>query len=138
MSAKDIFHKAVRLALEKDNWHITHDPLSITIDGIEFYIDLAAERLLAAEKDGQKIAVEVKSFLGKSEVSEFHTALGQTLNYRSALRRKQPERVLYLAVPSEVYQDFFLIQFIQEVIAEHKLKLLVFEPIKQEIVVWKE
>ena len=68
MSAKDIFHNTVRLALEKDNWFITHDPLSITVDGIEFPIDLGAE------KEGQKIAVEVKSFLGKSEISEFHTA----------------------------------------------------------------
>lgn len=99
---------------------------------------MAAERLLAAEKDGQKIAVEVKSFVGKSEVSEFHTALGQTLNYRSAMRKKQPDRTLYLAVTSEVYRDFFLIQFIQEVIAEHGLKLIVFEPSKQEIVLWKE
>jgi len=138
MSAKDIFHGAVRLALEKDSWKITHDPLSITVDGIEFYIDLGAERLLAAEKEGQKIAVEVKSFIGKSEVSEFHTALGQTLNYRSALRRKERDRLLYLAVPYEVYREFFLIQFIQEVIAEHQLKLLVFEPSKQEIILWKE
>ncbi|OCR00914.1 fatty-acid oxidation protein subunit alpha [Oscillatoriales cyanobacterium USR001] len=138
MPAKDIFHGAVRSALEKDSWKITHDPLSITVDGIEFYIDLAAERLLAAEKEGQKIAVEIKSFVGKSEVSEFHTALGQSLNYRSALRKKQPDRLLYLAVPSEVYREFFMIQFIQEVIAEHRLKLLVFEPSQQEIVLWKE
>jgi hypothetical protein len=55
-----------------------------------------------------------------------------------ALRRKQPNRILYLAVPSEVYREFFLIQFIQEVIAEHKLKLLVFEPSKQEVILWKE
>ncbi|VXD24099.1 hypothetical protein PL8927_790186 [Planktothrix serta PCC 8927] len=60
------------------------------------------------------------------------------LLYRSALRKKQPDRLLYLAVPSEVYREFFLIQFIQEVIAEHRLKLLVFEPSQQEIVLWKE
>ncbi|MEH2011698.1 XisH family protein [Nostoc sp.] len=138
MSAKDIFHNAVRLALEKDSWNITHDPLSITIDGIEFYIDLGAERLLAAEKEGQKIAVEVKSFLGKSEISESHTALGQTLNYRSVLRKKESDRILYLAIGSEIYKEFFMIPFIQEVIAEHKLKLLIFEPIKQEIILWKE
>ncbi|OYE03920.1 XisH family protein [Nostoc sp. 'Peltigera membranacea cyanobiont' 232] len=138
MSAKDFFHNAVRLALEKDNWLITHDPLSITVDGIEFRIDLGAERLLAAEKEGQKIAVEVKSFLGKSEISEFHTALGQTLNYRSVLRKKESDRILYLAIGYEIYKDFFLIPFIQEVITEHQLKLLIFEPIKQEIVLWKQ
>jgi hypothetical protein len=31
MSAKDFFHNAVRSALEKDNWLITHDPLSFEL-----------------------------------------------------------------------------------------------------------
>lgn len=138
MSAKDFFHNAVRLALEKDGWLITNDPLSFTVDALDFRIDLGAERLLGAEKEGQKIAVEIKSFLGPSEVSEFHTALGQTLNYRSVLRKKEPDRILYLAIGNEIYKEFFLIPFIQEIIAEHQLKLLIFEAIKQEIVLWKE
>ena len=138
MSAKDFFHNAVRLALEKDGWLITDDPLSFTVDGLDLRIDLAAERLLGAEKEGQKIAVEIKSFLGPSDVSEFHTALGQTLNYRSVLRKKEPDRILYLAIGNEIYKEFFLIPFIQEIIAEHQLKLLIFEAIKQEIVLWKE
>ncbi|UUO17510.1 XisH family protein [Dolichospermum heterosporum] len=138
MSAKDFFHNAVRLALEKDGWLITDDPLSFTVDTLDFRIDLGAERLLGAEKEGQKIAVEIKSFLGPSDVSEFHTALGQTLNYRSVLRKKEPNRILYLAIGNEIYKEFFLIPFIQEIIAEHQLKLLIFEAIKQEIVLWKE
>ncbi|WP_231395384.1 XisH family protein, partial [Dolichospermum circinale] len=60
MSAKDFFHNAVRLALEKDGWLITDDPLSFTVDGLDFRIDLGAERLLGAEKEGQKIAVETE------------------------------------------------------------------------------
>ena len=138
MSAKDFFHNAVRLALEKDGWLITDDPLRFIVDTIEFPLDLGAERLLAAEKEGEKIAVEIKSFLGKSAISEFHTALGQTLNYRSVLRKKEPDRILYLAIGKEIYKEFFLIPFIQEIIAEHQLKLLIFEAIKQEIVLWKE
>ena len=138
MSAKDFFHNAVRLALEKDGWLITDDPLRFIVDTIEFPLDLGAERLLAAEKEGEKIAVEIKSFLGQSEVTEFHTALGQTLNYRSVLRKKEPDRILYLAIGKEIYKEFFLIPFIQEIIAEHQLKLLIFEAIKQEIVLWKE
>ncbi len=56
-------------------------------------IDLAAEKLIAAERENEKIAVEVKSFLEKSSaISEFHTALGQFINYRGALRRREPER----------------------------------------------
>jgi hypothetical protein len=138
MSARDTVHNAARSALEKDGWTITHDPLTLKVDELDFYIDLGAERLLAAQKAGQKIAVEIKSFLGASEVTEFHLALGQTLNYRSALRKTQPERALYLAIPFDAYRDFFIIQFIQDVIAEYQVKLLIFDPVKEEIVLWKE
>ncbi len=136
MPAKDLFHNTVKTSLEKDGWKITDDNLFIKIDKIEFYIDLAAERILVAEKAGQKIAVEVKSFIGVSVVTEFHTALGQFLNYRSALRKKQPERILYLAVSFDIYDDFFTSSFIQEVVAEHQLKMLIFDPQKEEVVLW--
>ncbi len=100
MSAKDVFHEVVKKALQKDGWQITHDPLSISVGGVSLSIDLAAEKLIAAEREGEKIAVEIKSFLERSSaISEFHTALGQFINYRGALKRRQPERVLYLAVP---------------------------------------
>ncbi|NEU71284.1 fatty-acid oxidation protein subunit alpha [Hassallia byssoidea VB512170] len=138
MSARDIFHNAVRVALEKDGWIITHDPLSIKVDEIDFYIDLGAERILAAQKAGQQIAVEIKSFLSASEVSDFYVALGQTLTYRSALRKKYPNRILYLAISEDIYQDFFVRPFIQEVIVEYQLKLLIFSPIKEEVLLWKE
>lgn len=137
MSAKDIFHKTVRLALEKEGWIITHDPLFIKVEELDFFIDLAGEKFIAAEKDGLKIAVEIKSFIGASDLASFYVALGQFLSYRFALRKKQPERVLYLAISQDIYSDFFSNQFIQELIAEYQLKLL-FEVIKEEIVLWKE
>ena len=138
MSAKDIFHQSVCLALEKDGWRITNDPLHIKINDVEFYIDLGAERLIAAEKAGQQIAVEIKSFLGASEVKEFHLALGQILNYRLALKQYQPERTLDLAIPKDTYEDFVSRQFIQDSIAEYKIKLLICDSIKQEVALWKE
>ena len=76
MSAKDKFHNAVKAALHKDGWIITDDPLFFRFGGVEVYIDLAAEKLFLAEKEGEKIAVEVKSFLGTSAISDFHKALG--------------------------------------------------------------
>ena len=60
---------------------------------------LGAERVLSAERDGQRIAVEIKSFTGPLLVSNFHTALGQFLNYRLALEMSDPQCQLYLAVP---------------------------------------
>ncbi len=108
MSNRDLFHPVVKTALIKDNWIITHDPLSISFGGVDMSIDLGAEKLIGAEKDQQKIAVEIKNFLPKtSAIYEFHTALGQYINYRSALRQEEPERLLYLAVPLISYHNFF-------------------------------
>lgn len=139
MPARDLFHNTVCIALEKDGWTITHDPLSLKVDNLEFYIDLGAERvLLAAQKKGQQIAVEIKSFMGISDVSEFYVALGQTLTYRSALRKAHPERVLYLAISEDIYIEFFVKPLIQEIVAEYRIKLLIFNPTQEEVVLWKE
>jgi hypothetical protein len=69
--ARDRFHGAVRRALEKDGWLVTADPYIVRFDRTTVEIDLAAEQLLAAERAGQKIAVEVKSFLGPSRCMIF-------------------------------------------------------------------
>lgn len=55
---------------------ITADPLKIRIERVKFEIDLAAEKVLAADKAGRKIAVEIKSFLNSSVITDFHSALG--------------------------------------------------------------
>ncbi len=91
---------------------------------------------MAAEKDNQFIAVEVKNFLAPSTVSEFHEAIGQFINYRIALRLKQPERVLYLAVPLFTYEEFFLEEVVRISIAENAVKLLIFDPELQAVVQW--
>jgi hypothetical protein len=138
MSAKDIFHNVVRLALEKDGWIITNDPLYLRVSPkIGMYIDLGAEKLLAAERSGQKIAIEIKSFLGLSAIQEFHLALGQFLNYRLALGKLEPERVLYLAVPEDVYIEFFTDAFIQQAVEIYQLNLIVFNPVQETIALWK-
>ena len=99
MPTKDIFHDAVKNALEKDGWIITEDSIYLDFGGVEIFIDLGAEKLIAAEREGEKIAVEIKSFVGGSAISQFHTALGQFINYRTALSQEEPERELYLAIP---------------------------------------
>ncbi|AUS98940.1 fatty-acid oxidation protein subunit alpha [Nostoc sp. CENA543] len=134
MSARDVFHEVVKTALKKDGWQITDDPLTISVGGVNLSIDLAAEKLIAAERQGQKIAVEVKSFLKQSSaISEFHTALGQFINYRGALRKVEPDRVLYLAVPLTTYKTFFQLDFPKEMITENQLKMLVYD-VEQEVI----
>lgn len=73
----------MKSALQKDGWRITHDLLLIRIENItDMYIDLGVKRIIAAEKEGQIITIEVKSFIGTSTISEFHTAVGQFINFR--------------------------------------------------------
>jgi hypothetical protein len=80
--AKDIFHQTVKEALEKDGWTITHDPFILEKGlGAKLEIDLGLEKIITAQKGTEKIAVEVKSFLKPSLINEFHTVLGQYLNY---------------------------------------------------------
>jgi XisH protein len=136
MSAKDLFHDAVKRGLEKDRWHITNDPLELEWEEVKVKIDLAAERLIAAERDHIKIAVEIKSFIGTSAISDFHTALGQFLNYRILLEVNDPDRLLYLAVPLDAYEVFFQSRFAQTTIERYQLKLIVYEPITEELVKW--
>ncbi len=137
MSAKDKFHDIVKTALQKDGWIITDDPLYINFGGVQMYVDLGAEKLIAAEKNGDKIAVEIKSFIGTSAISDFHTAFGQFLNYRTALREKDSERALYLAVNIETYNDFFMLPFTQLQIKEYQLKIIIYDVDTEEIVRWQ-
>jgi hypothetical protein len=102
---------------------------------VDFEIDLAAE-MLAAERAGEKIAVEIKSFIGGSNVSEFHTALGQFLNYQFALEEFDPERKLYLAIPESIYKSFFQRRFTQSVVARTQLNLVIYDEQKELIVQW--
>ncbi len=136
MPERDIFHDAVKNALVKEGWTITNDPLFIQFGGVDMYVDLGAEKILAAEKDGQKIAVEIKSFVGASIISEFHTALGQFMNYRLVLNVQNPEHVLYLAAPLDVYESFFMLVFGQAVIQSYQLKLIVYDEKKEVLVKW--
>lgn len=138
MSAKDVFHEVVKKALQKDGWQITHDPLSFSVGGVNMSIDLAAEKLIAAERQGEKIAVEVKSFLERSSaISEFHTALGQFINYRGALKRRYPERILYLAVPLTTYKTFFQLDFPKEMVQENQVKMIIYDVEYEVIVTWR-
>ena len=135
--SKDRFHQTVKIALQKENWQITHDPLPIQADLFtEMYIDLGAEHLIAAERKEEKIAVEIKSFLGISAISQFHTAMGQFINYRYALEDQEPDRTLYLAISTQIYDTFFQRPFIQSVIQRSQVKLIVYHISKEVITQW--
>ena len=134
--AKDLFHEAVKTALVKEDWTITHDPLLLDSLNTQIYVDLGAEQVIGAERNTDRIAVEIKSFLGPSYVYEFYPALGQYMAYLRALSMKEPERKLILAVPEKAYKAFFTKPDVQQALVDFKLNLLVYDPKKELIVDW--
>jgi XisH protein len=135
---RDAYHGAVRAALIKDGWKITHDPLVLSFGERSLRVDLGAEAPLAAERDGRKIAVEVKSFVGRSEITDLERALGQYSLYSFLLARQEPDRALYLAIPEDTYLSLFDTAEGRDLIAAQELCLLVFHPKEEEIVRWIE
>lgn len=125
--AKDLFHDIVKNALIAEGWNVTHDPYPLDYGDVQMQVDLGAERLIAAEKSTECIAVEVKSFLRPSKISEFHTVVGQYFNYRHVLGKREPTRKLYLAIPATTYQTFFHLQFTTEIIEAQNMFLLTYK-----------
>lgn len=136
MPAKDIYHNAVKSALVKDGWTITADPYKIVYEDAQLYVDLAAERPIAAQRDAQKIVVEIKSFVGRSLMHDFHSALGQYLVYRLLIERTEPEYKLYLAIDDITYENFFQRKSVQAVIEDNQLLLMVVDIEKEIVVQW--
>ena len=138
MPARDTHHDAVCAALIRDGWTITHDPLRIRLLGgrRNLYVDLGAERLVAAEKDACKIAVEIKSFAGPSEVREFEEAVGQYVVYASLLHRYHPGRSLYLAVPDASWRGIFAEEIGQVLLEDATLRVVSFDPELEKIIQW--
>ncbi len=96
MPAKDTYHKVVKNALIKDGWTITFDPYPIKYEEVKLVADLAAKKTIAATRQGQNIVVEIKSFLSRSPMREFETALGQYLIYQTFLSLTHPDYKVYL------------------------------------------
>jgi hypothetical protein len=136
MPARNIYHNQVRNALTKDGWIITHDPLRLTWGDKDLYVDLGAERLLAAEKAGLRIAVEIKSFVGESEVDDLENALGQYVLYRAVLAEREPQRRLYLAVPRDALRDIFEKPLGQLLLKTERVQVVGFDPDAEVIVEW--
>lgn len=136
MPAKDLYHDAVKAALIKDNWAILADPFRIQYKDIDLYADLAAERPIAVERAGQKIVVEIKSFVGRSLITDFHLAVGQYSVYRTLLTETAPEYDLYLAIDDITYNNFFRREGISFLVQSSQIKVFVVNIDEQEIVQW--
>ncbi|MGI0484741.1 element excision factor XisH family protein [Pantanalinema rosaneae CENA516] len=136
MPKLDIIHNAVKNALIKDGWSITDDPYVIQYRKTVLYADLGAERPIAAERDGQKLVVEVKSFIGASKIQDLKEALGQYDIYRYLLEETAPDRKLYIAISNVAYNTFFTQDVTQLILNKHQLPIIVVDIEIEEIVQW--
>ena len=136
MPARDAYHPTVRAALIADGWTITHDPLVLRWGGRDLFVDLGAERIIAAVKADRRIAVEIKGFSGPSPITDLERALGQFTLYRDVMTEREPGRDLYLAVPEEAVGDLFDEPVGQLLLRNDRVRLLVFDPVRELIVRW--
>lgn len=126
---KNNFQNAVIKALEKKGWKITANPLNFS----EKIFDFEDENVVAAQKGEAKIAVEIQSFFSQSYLHDFHFATGQYYNYELGLEISDKERKLYMAIPTNIYNDFFQKDFIKEIVEVKKINLLVIDFLKESI-----
>lgn len=126
----------VRSALENSGWIITDDPLRLEVRGRSINIDLGAEELIGAEREGREIAVEIKSFVGHSSITELYHAIGQFEIYDLALEETEPNRELYLAIPEHIFESLFQEFLADRAVKKIGMKLLVYSISSLSIVQW--
>ena len=138
MSRRDLIHEAVRSALEKDGWEITHDPLFLPSGGTSFKIHLGAEKIIIANKGKKRIAVEIKTFAKISLVYDFYEAFGQYMFYRDAFKDESIERIMFLAISKSNWKRIEGIPFLLKRLAQYEIKLIVVNIPEKTIIEWKE
>lgn len=134
--AKDKYHDLVKNALIADGWTVTDDPYKVKVKKHTLNVDLGAEKILAAEKGTEKIAVEIKSFIGISQIYQLYNALGQFGYYQIAMEKQAPERTLFLAIPDEIYVNLETDPIFLTAKSRYQLKLIAYNIENQKIVTW--
>lgn len=133
MPTKDHYHETVKRALIKDGWTITQEQFKVTIERRRLWIDVLARKT----DQNLAILVEIKGFENSpSSVEELAKALGQYVMYQVALSVKDIDLPMYLAVPITAYRGIFAELLGQSVLKWVNMKLVVFDPLHEEIVLW--
>jgi len=132
MPAKDIYHETVKNALIKEGWTITHEQYKLMIGEKRLYPDLTAIRANRG-REKEKIILEIKSFIGNSDVKDLEQALGQYVLYQHVIDIVEPEYDLYLAISTKIYKNLFQKEIGQILLEKKTLRLLVFN-IKNEVI----
>ena len=80
--------------------------------------------------------VEAKSFISGSLTRDLALAVGQSLIYRALLEKSEPDREVWLALPREVYDDYFCREAVQWIVARYDLKILTINVSNEEVDQW--
>ena len=134
MPRRDTHHEAVRRALEKEGWRITHDPLTVRHRGLRVFIDLAAEQVQPASIE--RVAIEIKVFGGSSKADDFERAVGQYELYRTILQDAQISRDLYLAISQTAWKEISKVDAFRFHLRVRQIHVLVFDPDTEEVKAW--
>ncbi|MEG4534227.1 element excision factor XisH family protein [Microcoleus sp. D2_18a_D3] len=70
-------------------------------------------------------------------MNPYHEAIGQAWNYKVVLEESEPDRLLYLAIPEDIYEEFFTRRLARMSVTRMQLNLIVFNPAREAIVIWK-
>ncbi len=143
MPQKDAIHNTVKQALTDAGWEITEDPYVISYGERFLFVDLGATepntaegQFIGAQRQGKRIAVEIKEFRSESAMLDLEQALGQYVLYSLLLGKVDPEREIYLAVTDTVYDDLFNEPVGELVVNELPMRLLVINTDKAEVRQW--
>ncbi len=146
MPKRDILHDVVKQALVKSGWEITDDPYVIIYGKRYLYVDFGAAdisthdlnegQIIGAQREDRRIAIEVKEFRRESAIADLEQAIGQYVLYRLLLNKTDPDREIYLAVTSRVYEQIFSEPIGKVVINDLPLHLLVINLKTVEVQQW--
>jgi XisH protein len=137
MPMLDQCHEQVVRALQKDGWTVRPTPFYTGFDRRKVFIDIQALQQKNGSAQGI-VVVEVKCFLDPHNITtDFYTAIGQYLVYRTILRQTQNAMPLYLAVSEIIFQTVFD-ETAHLILNESKIKVLVVDMNREKIVRWIE
>ncbi|MEM1327243.1 MAG: element excision factor XisH family protein [Bacteroidota bacterium] len=132
MAARDKLRDLVKATLIKQDWTIAEN-----LARIEQEVNLGFKpennQLIAAEKDGQKIGVQVESFLTSSTLQEMYGVVGRHSMYSLALKHHEPDRKLRIAVPKPIHDSFFQLPFIRDFVKRQEMDLMDYSVENQEL-----
>jgi hypothetical protein len=130
--AKDHYHDTVKRALVKDGWIIVQEQVYLSDNYRHVWVDLSARR------EGEAlILIEIKGFeRNPSQLDTLMSALGQYAVYKAMLDYLNLTVQLFLAIPKVAYDGIFQAPVAQQVIKNLGVRLLVFDPVAEEVVLW--